>query len=64
MIHERLQNELAVSFHVSLQCVSYKLKFFTGNGLLALLKLTLRSKTDTISCRACLDLYGAMQECV
>ena len=30
MVDEWLQNELAVSFHVSLQCVSCELKFFTG----------------------------------
>ena len=31
MVEEWLQNELAVSFHVSLQCVSCELKFFTGH---------------------------------
>ena len=30
MADEWLQNELAVSFHVSSQCVSCELKFFTG----------------------------------
>ena len=32
-VDERLQNELAVRFHVSLQCVSCELKFFTGMAL-------------------------------
>ena len=32
MLDEWLQNKLGVSFHVSLQCVSCELKFFTGTG--------------------------------
>ena len=35
-VDERLQNELAVRFHVSLQCVSCELKFFRNlEGLVA-----------------------------
>ena len=32
-VDEWLQNELAVSFHVSSQCVSCELKFFTGMSI-------------------------------
>ena len=31
-VDEWFQNELAVRFHVNLQCVSCELKFFTGSG--------------------------------
>ena len=41
MVDEWLLNELAVSFYVSLQCVSCELKFFTG--YLAIAKETLNS---------------------
>ena len=33
VVDEWLQNELAVSFHVSLHCVSCELKFFTRRGV-------------------------------
>ena len=47
MVDEQLQNELAVRFHVSLQCVSCELKFFTGYYLKNDMKLQYSSKLKT-----------------
>ena len=52
MVDEWLQNELAVSFYVSLQCVSCELKFFTGMtaiyvcGIIGLFSIFLETNED------------------
>ena len=57
-VAERLQNELAVRFHVSLQCVSCELKFFTGIKLNVAIEMA-----DTVLSQCCVALSKYHRSC-